>query len=87
MDLLNQTRPSNRRWHEHVYSRKRSNDRIELNAELVITVDTRGIKSQVHDHTLINSNEQETQVVFLAKKKRSFWITLPSLHKPMYMQN
>jgi hypothetical protein len=53
----------------------------------VITVETRGIKSQVNDHTSMNSNEQETQVVFLAKKKRSFWITLPSLHKPMYMQN
>jgi hypothetical protein len=44
------------------------------------------IDLQVTDNTLMN-NEQETQVVFLAKKKRSFWITLPSLHKPMYMQN
>jgi hypothetical protein len=51
------------------------------------TRDSGGIILQVNDNTLMSSDEQETQVVFLAKKKRSFWITLPSLHKPMYMQN
>ena len=29
----------------------------------------------------MSSGEQETQSGILAKKKRSFWITLPSLHK------